>query len=229
MHDIARRHFTIVAIIAFCAAVFLGQQLKHDEIVDGFAAVPQQISGAWAKVTAGQFDSSILRPIATLLTCVFLHGDVEHILFNMVFLWAFGTLASEHLGAWWALLVFVVTGVCGTLAQVLLNPASPIPIIGASGAVCGFEGLYLGLALRWEMNWPDVWPLAEPVPPQRLAVFAAVGFAFDAYSLMEHQRGVAYGAHMGGLIAGVAIAALITSLYPTEGAFQRSGWGRKKS
>ncbi len=97
--------------------------------------------------------------------------------------------------------------------QAWLKPQSSRPIIGASGAVCGFEGIYLGLILRWKLPWPDVWPLAHPIPPIRLAAFAILGVVIDAYSLMNFDQRIAYGAHLGGFFSGLFIAALLTQFY----------------
>ena len=80
--------------------------------------------------------------------------------------------------------------------------------------------MYLGLALRWHLPDPHVWPLAHPIPPLQLGAFAVVGFFFDAYSLMNHNQGVAYGAHIGGLLSGLALAAVITTFYPTLKAWR---------
>lgn len=215
------RHISIVAIIVLCAMVFTYQQTHGDEVTEEFAAVPTVISHGFSAIVAGEPNFDALRATSRLLTAVLMHGDFEHILYNMVFLWLFGMLVADHLGQWWALLFFVVTGIAGNVAQVLLNIDSPISILGASGAVCGFEGVYLGLALRWQLPPPDVWPLAHPIPPMQLAAFAVLGAGFDAFKLMNHQQHIAYGAHVGGFIAGLAIAAVVTTLYPTEAAYRR--------
>ena len=166
-----------------------------------------ETSHAWTGLLAGQWSLTIVGVLSTLLTALFLHGDIEHLLYNMVFLWAFGSLTSGHLGKWWALGLFFVCGACGNMVQTCMNPNSPIPIIGASGAICGFEGIYLGLAMRWQLPWPDVWPLAHPIPPMQLVAFAVIGVLLDAYSLMNFEQRIAYGAHLGGFLSGVAIAA----------------------
>jgi membrane associated rhomboid family serine protease len=97
-----------------------------------------------------------------------------------------------------------------------------VPTIGASGAICGFEGVYLGLALRWRLPWAEVWPLAHPVPPMQLGVFALVGFIGDMALLSDHSAHIAYGAHVGGFLSGLAIAAVLTTIYPTRVAFDRA-------
>lgn len=217
----ARQHFTITALIAGCAVVFLLQQTRDDGAYQRFCTIPAEVVASCQQIVTDGPAWDSARSFATLLTATFLHGDIEHLLLNMVFLWVFGTLASQLLGPWWALAVFVLTGVAGSLMHVLLNRESVIPMLGASGAVCGFEGLYLGLAMRWRLDWPDVWPIAQPIPPLQLAAVAVVGLAFDVYGLVSRGHGVAYGAHLGGLATGLLIAAAVTTLFPTRAAFGR--------
>ena len=181
-----------------------------------------QVGFAWRD---GQLTANSVGIFSKLFTSLFLHGGPEHIVHNMVFLWTFGSLTAQLLGKWWALALFFVCGACGNILQICLNLESPIPIVGASGAICGFEGVYLGLALRWALAWPDVWPLARPIPPMQLAAFAILGVAFDLYSLVNHAQGVAYGAHLGGFLSGLIIGVIITWAYPAHGTF-RSPRGR---
>ncbi len=78
----------------------------------------------------------------------------------------------------------------------------------------GLEGVYFGLALRWAMPWPDVFPLAHPIPPAQLVLYALVGIGFDIYSVAtETAAGIAYGAHIGGFASGLLFALLLTSVY----------------
>jgi membrane associated rhomboid family serine protease len=203
--------------------VFVYQETQGESVTDDYAAVPTTIDAAWNSIVAGEPSLEALGELTRLVTAMFLHGVFEHILYNMVFLWLFGTLVADHLGQWWALLIFLITGVVGNLLQVILNFDLPIRILGASGAVCGFEGVYLGLALRWQLPDPEVWPIAYPIPPLQLAALAVLGFFFDAYGLMNHDEGVAFGAHIGGLLSGVVIAGLVTTLFPTEKAYWRAG------
>lgn len=217
------RHLTILLLIAVSAVVFLAEQPRETSFAPSYGAVPSLIVPAWEQLTHGEPSLAVARQLSRLVTALFIHGDVEHILFNMVFLWTFGYVTSQILGQWWVLAAFFVTGICGNVLQVWLNAASPIPIIGASGAVCGLEGLYLGLALRWQLPDPDVWPLAVPVPPLQLGAFALVGFAGDMYFLANHEQHIAYGAHAGGFLSGLAIAAILTTVYRTLAAFEQAG------
>jgi membrane associated rhomboid family serine protease len=155
------------------------------------------------------------------VSAIFLHGSPEHIIYNMVFLWTFGYLASLYLGQWWALAIFFICGVCGNILQVFLNADSPIPIIGASGAISGFTGVYLGLALQWQLPNAEVWPLAHPVAPFQLGAFAVLGFLGDVFFLRDHTQNIAFGAHVGGFIAGLLIATLIATRYKSLSGYQQ--------
>jgi len=108
--------------------------------------VPDDIVAVWKAALAGDIDFKAFLPI---LSCAFLHGGFDHLFFNMLFLWIFGALTVELVGSKWMLITFVVTAICGSVFHVVMNADSSIPTLGASGAVMGFEGLYLGMAVRW--------------------------------------------------------------------------------
>ena len=216
-----RRYSTIVALIATAVAVFAIRPTDQglSEMAVDYGATPKSITTAWDQWVEGQRGPQIWQSLSRLVTALFVHGDFSHLLMNMVFLWTFGSLTARILGPWTALILFFLTGVSGNLAQIALNTDSAAPIVGASGAVCGYEGVYFGLALRWQLPDPDVWPLAHPIPPMQLAAFAAVGIAFDVYSLMNQHGGIAFGAHIGGFASGVLVAALISSVYRSQRAW----------
>lgn len=210
----------ILVLIGISTAIFAVELGSAVPWAMEWGAVPLFITQAWNQVLAGELGWGAgwgaIHAFLTLITAVFLHGDAEHLLYNMVFLWIFGSLCAELLGYTRTFLLFFFLGACGNIAQTLLNPGSPIPIVGASGAILGFEGLYLGLAMVWTLRWPDVWPLARPIPPMQLGLFAIIGVVFDAFSLMNHAQGVAYGAHLGGFLTGLFMARLITLRHPTH-------------
>jgi membrane associated rhomboid family serine protease len=221
----AYRHLTIFSIIAVAALVFVFETAQDSRFAENYGVVPSIIVPAVRAVAGGDLSISTVRPFLRLFSALLLHGDIEHLLLNMVFLWTFGYLTSQLLGQWRALALFVICGVCGNIAQIWLDPESQIPIIGASGAVCGLGGVYFGLALRWQLPWPDVWPLAHPIPPLQLGAFALVGFLADVYFLANQGQQIAYGAHAGGFLSGLAIAAFVTALYPDHADFRRSRKG----
>jgi membrane associated rhomboid family serine protease len=220
------RYLSILSLIAACAIVFAGERVRETSFAEDYGAVPAVIAPAFRALVQGDSGDSIVQRLSRLVTAIFLHGSPEHIVYNIVFLWTFGYLTSQILGQWWALAIFLICGICGNIVQVYLNSDSMAPIIGASGAICGLAGMYFGLALRWQLPWPEVWPIAYPIPPIQLGVFAVLGFLGDMYFLANRGEGIAYGAHAGGFLSGLAIATLITTIYPSIGAYERAGHKR---
>jgi membrane associated rhomboid family serine protease len=200
----------LLALIAVIGAVFVFQQVRGFEWYLPFMVVPGQVTEAWEQLKAGDVSVDILKRFGTLLSCAFFHASPEHIVSNMLLLWIFAALSAELLGHRWMLGIFVFTAFTGSIFHVMLNSGSFTPMLGASGAVMGFEGAYLGMAMRWRLPDPHVWPLARPVPPGQLALVGVAGVVIDYTSLMSHAPGnIAYGAHLGGFAGGLLLAAVI--------------------
>jgi len=215
-------HRPLVAVMAVCVLVFLVDEVIDPDLGWKYGAKPIEFQAGWQAITNGKVTAEAFELLARLLAPLFLHGGLDHILGNMVFLWAFGSLVSRLVGNWWALALFLVCGALGNVTQICMEPGSFIPIIGASGGVAGLEGVYLGLTLRWTLPWPDVFPLAHPVPPGQLAIFAAIGIGWDLYSVASATgAGVAYGAHLGGFASGLVFALLVTSVFGSPEAWRR--------
>ncbi len=188
----------------------------------GLMAVPGKIVGSWHNLLGGQVAAADWREFGTLLSCAFLHGDMEHVTFNMLYFWIFGALLVELLGWRWTLLIFGVTAVAASISHVIMNREDFVPMLGASGALMGFEGAYLGLAMRWTLPDPHVWPIARPIPPSHLALLAVIGVSFDYFAIMNRQdMGIAYGAHVGGFTTGLLLAALAAPRPRGRGVMRR--------
>src|SRR5262249_62305172 len=97
---------------------------------------------------ACQVGASVLPPVLTIFTSMFLHGGLLHVGGNMLYLWVFGDNVEDTLGHGRFLIFYLVSGVIAALAQVALNADSSVPMIGASGAVSGVLGAYLLLFPR---------------------------------------------------------------------------------
>ncbi|MCI0333861.1 MAG: rhomboid family intramembrane serine protease [Planctomycetes bacterium] len=216
------RHLSVCGIIGLAAIVFAYELVGRTSLAPGWGTIPTHARAAFNGLLAGELTRESIQTFATLVTSMFLHGSPEHILFNMVFLWTFGVLTSDLLGQWRMLAIFILCGIGGAIVHTVLNPDSSAPMVGASGAICGLEGIYLGLALRWQLPFADVWPLAHPVPPMQLGAFAVIGFVGDMVLLATHDEQIAYGAHLGGLLTGITIAAAITTIYPTISGYNRA-------
>ncbi|MEI7909355.1 MAG: rhomboid family intramembrane serine protease [Verrucomicrobiota bacterium] len=199
----------LLGLIGVMFGIFLLQEIAGPAWYVDLMAVPGQIVQSWRRVQEGSAGGADYRQFGTLLSCAFLHAGFDHVLYNMLYLWIFAALAVDLLGQRWMLLIFVVTAVSGSLCHTLFNVDKFIPMLGASGAVMGFEGAYLGLATRWHLPEPHVWPMTRPIPAGQLALLAVFGVAMDYFSLMTHAGGnVAYGAHLGGFTAGLFLTGL---------------------
>jgi membrane associated rhomboid family serine protease len=199
----------LLALIAGITLVFILQSIVGPEAYFDFMAVPAEIVQAWKSIRAGGFSTGSLAEIGTLLSSALMHGGTDHLMGNMLFLWIFAALAAELLGHPWMFATFVFTALCGSVCHVALNAEQFIPCLGASGAVMGFEGLYLAMAVRWHLPDPHVWPMARPIPPGQLAMLGILGLAFDFMGFMGGGIGVAYGAHLGGFIGGMIMGGTI--------------------
>lgn len=207
---ILREQWPLFALLAALTLIWLGQVIGPDGWADRFMVVPADITQSWNNLRAGAFTSADLASFGTLLSYAFLHGGIEHLLFNAFYLWIFAALAIRHLGKGWFVAIYVLTAIAGGVLHTVLDPGQTIPMLGASGAVMGFEGAYLGLALRYRLNDPHIWPMAHPIPPAQLAALAVIGVAFDFHDVITGAEDfIAHGAHIGGFVAGVFIASCV--------------------
>jgi membrane associated rhomboid family serine protease len=145
----------------------------------------------------------------TLLTSMFMHGGIAHLAGNMWFLWIFGDNIEHDLGRLGYLAFYLACGILAALAHVLLNTSGPsalIPSLGASGAISGVMGAYLVLHPHRRV----IVLLFQFVTAVPGIVAVGIWFVFQVISglgmLGGEQTGVAYGAHIGGFIAGAILA-----------------------
>ena len=205
-------------MIGLMAVIFLVQEFAGGNgpaprWYEPLMAVPAESLAAWAQVRQGNGGLAEWAELGTWLSCVFLHADISHLAYNMLALWLFAALAADLLGQRWMLLLFFATGLGGSVCHALLNADSMVPCLGASGAVMGFEGAYLGLATRYHLPEPQVWPMSRPIPPAHLALLAAFGILMDYVGLMDPAgMRIAYGAHIGGFTTGLFLTALLAPM-----------------
>ncbi len=195
-----------IALIAVNVAVFVFQLSlgrAAGALVASFGAVPAQLTGS------APHAAPVIAPGLTLVTSMFLHGGLMHLLGNMVFLWIFGNNVEDAMGHVRFLVFYVLCGVAAALAHVASNPGSNLPMVGASGAISGVLGSYFLL-----------YPHARIVTLVFLGFFAQtinvpafffLGFWFllqslsGAASLGARGGGVAWFAHIGGFVAGMVL------------------------
>ncbi|MBN2264689.1 MAG: rhomboid family intramembrane serine protease, partial [Candidatus Aminicenantes bacterium] len=136
----SRLPIVTVALIAVNTVVFLTQAVVPRGLEMAalrYGAVPYAVVHFRAMA-----ETAVVPPLLTLLTSMFLHGSLFHLLGNMLYLWIFGNNIEDRLGHARFALFYLVAGVAAALTHILIQPASRIPMIGASGAVAGVLGAY---------------------------------------------------------------------------------------
>ena len=145
-----------------------------------------------------------IPPPLSLLTSLFMHGSLLHLLGNMLFLWIFGNNIEDHLGRWRYGLFYLATGVGASLIHVLFHPSSLIPVIGASGAVSGVMGAYLILFPRARIKTLLFLFIIVTTVDLPAAVFLIVWFVYQ-FLLAGNASGIAWLAHVGGFTLGMIL------------------------
>lgn len=144
----------------------------------------------------------------TVFTSMFLHGGIMHLAGNMLYLWIFGNNVEDAMGHVRFVIFYLLCGIAAVFGQVLQHPDSQIPMIGASGAISGVLGAYLLLYPHARVL--VIVPLGFYMQMMRLPAGLVLGFWFViqiASSLLADpgSAGVAWFAHIGGFIAGMAL------------------------
>lgn len=204
--------YVTLGLIVLCLAVFAYQMLglsgprAEGRFIVGFAMIPSVISAG-----EGPPPSLLAHSLGwgTLVSYAFLHADWLHLLGNMLFLWVFGDNVEDALGHLRFLGFYLAAAVLAALAHLLLDPASTVPLVGASGAIAGVLGGYLVLHPRATVWILLLWRIPLPVP-----AWLAIGgwAAFQTVMMLgvdaptaPGANSVAWGAHIGGFAAGAAI------------------------
>jgi membrane associated rhomboid family serine protease len=175
-------------------------------IQNGFGVVPTELLDL-TRIPNPDFNP-VSEPI-TLITYMFLHGGWLHLIGNMAFMWVFADNIEDAFGPILFGIFYLVCGVLAAAVHVLLNQNSHAPLIGASGAVSGIMAAYLMLFPK-----ARVWILIFMRIPVPVPAWVCLGFwiAWQAVSLFMPQAPgdtVAFWAHIGGFIAGLAITAVL--------------------
>lgn len=218
LHDdtplkVIRFQFVTLAIIVGNVVIFLMTGAFQSETVlagvaTSFGVVPSDFTTAFSQNIPY---SPIPEPL-TFITYMFLHAGWLHLISNMLFLWVFADNVEDAFGYFAFALFYLLCGIAGALAHVLMSPTSTAPLIGASGAVSGVIGAYVLLYPK-----ARVWILLFFRIPLRISAIWVLGgwFLLQIYSVLTAEKSaeieVAWWAHIGGFVAGLAITFLLRS------------------
>ena len=224
-------------IIVVCVLAFLAQLAGDRELVERYGMIPARVVDPDQRVEIvvgvrpvltprGVERVPVRRPAApsavpewmTMLTSVFLHGGWIHLLSNMWFLFIFGDNVEDCFGHFGYLIFYLGCGVAASAAHLAINYDSPIPTIGASGAIAGVMGAYMYL-------YPHARVLALVplflfffVTVLPASLFLGIWFLLQFFSgvaaiTAANAGGVAWWAHIGGFVVGVGIAWLLNETH----------------
>ena len=147
--------------------------------------------------------------ILTPITSLFLHGGWMHLLGNMLYFWVFGNNIEDSMGSGRFLIFYLLCGLTASLTHILVSPASPVPTVGASGAISGIMGAYLVLypTVRVRML---IFFFVVRMRAWFVLIWWFVLQLLSAWPELNTMRpevssGVAFWAHVGGFIAGVLL------------------------
>jgi membrane associated rhomboid family serine protease len=244
--------YVTYGLIAVNIGAFLIQQAQGDEFTLAFAATPYEIThnedldqpvvkvvpvvvrdplGGLRREQRRLIREHVPCPIPvrlTLLTSMFLHANWMHLIGNMLYLWIVGDNVEEVLGSVRYLIVYLACGLVGSLAQVVVNPDSVTPTLGASGAIAGLMGAYViwfphhqirVLLFRFITVLPALVVIGGWIA---LQIYLGAG----SINRTGDGGGVAYLAHLGGAVTGIFVAFLFydQARYIKERNAAAGGW-----
>ena len=195
--------FVTYLLLFLNIGIFLYMFLLPGESLDAFilqhALIPREISNG--------------QDLITLLTAMFLHGGIGHIVGNMIFLHIFGDNLEDALGHIKFLLFYLVCGLAASALQIFTDPGSTIPNLGASGAIAGLMGGYLVLFPNHKVDvlLPIGGFLNSTTVPAFSMLLYWIFFQFiNGFGQIGVEGGgVAYWAHIGGFVAGLILIFLM--------------------
>jgi len=202
-----------VNLVLFFYELSLGREL--DIFIMQYGAVPIKF------IRAGYVDDvSWVSRFFPLFTSMFLHGGWIHVLGNMLYLWIFGDNVEDRLGHGRFVVFYLLCGLAAALTQIYLSPSSRIPMVGASGAVAGVLGAYLLFfpSSRVLALVPIVFFLQVAEIPAFifLLFWFFIQFLSGAAAINSSQYmtvGVAWWAHIGGIVSGMALGSLFRLIF----------------
>ena len=224
-NPVVRRPITVMVIIGINVVVWafiqgFGNPLQLAQSFCLYALIPGELLGTVSQYSHVQIGNELQCPlnnnagILTPLTSMFLHGGWFHILGNMWFLWVFGDNVEDAMGWQRFILFYLLCGLAAAAAQMVSNPDSMAPMVGASGAIGGVMGGYARLYPKARVH--TLIFLGIFITTVSLPAYVMLGYWFVLQLLGGipavdgGEGGVAFWAHVGGFVAGVLLVNLMS-------------------
>ena len=214
--------YVTTALLLANVGVFV-LQLMDPELIYAYSTIPFEITTGQDLVNSAAADLDVQDlsqipqrpgpvPIhLTLISSMFMHGGFGHLFGNLLYLWIFGDNVEHRFGHGVFLLFYLVSGLAASAAQIALDPGSIIPNLGASGAISGVLGAYLVLFPKNRVHTIFFFRVIAVPAFLALGLWIVMQFVsgYGAIAATEQTGGVAYGAHIGGFVAGVLLALVL--------------------
>jgi membrane associated rhomboid family serine protease len=221
-------------LLAINLAVYFLLQIPNEAFTYGFSVIPREITSGTDIVRDVPLASGRMLPqepgpspiYLTIFSAMFMHGGFMHLFGNMLYLWIFGDNVEDAMGHFKFLVFYLLCGVAATFAQIFTDPNGLIPNLGASGAIAGVLGAYLVMfpsrLVRVLVGYLGIihLPALIVIGMWGLLQFLS-GFGSLAITRQTEGGGVAYFAHIGGFVAGLALVSLFRSEESRERARRR--------
>lgn len=221
-NETQRTPYITYAVIALNVFAWLfvqgaGSPLALAESVCNLGLIPAELTLASAPGTSFPMGEGLVcvtdpgRQVSNLLTSMFLHGSWMHLLGNMWFFWIFGNNVEDSMGRGRFLVFYLICGLLAAAAQIAFNPTSNTPMVGASGAISGIMGAYLVLFPRvrvFTLVFLGFFMTTFALPAWVMLLYWMAIQFFGGLQSMGASGGVAFWAHIGGFVAGLALIKL---------------------
>lgn len=207
------------ALIIACVVVFLLEVTAPqggEAIVFGYGMVPARVTGQ--PVSPNLLEEGFIppppavAPWLTLITCMFLHGGLMHLVGNMLFLYIFGDNVEDHYGHVGYALMYLGSGLAAGLLHLISAPGSEIPTVGASGAIAGVMGAYFVMFRHARVMTLIPLGIFTQIVAVPAPFFLGIWFLLQLASAAGDSamtQGVAFWAHVGGFVAGLGVTWLL--------------------
>ncbi len=201
--------YVTTTLIVLNVLVFLLELARGQQFIEDWAFIP------------AQFSDQPGTEAVTIFSAMFMHGGWMHLIGNMLFLWIFGDNVEDRIGHGKFLMFYLLAGLAATFAQYTFNPDSGIPNVGASGAIAGVLGAYLVMFPQARVNvllgrqivaMPAFIVLGLWIVFQLISGVGTIAYTDESADV----GGIAYMAHIGGFVAGLAMGVIGRGLWQSR-------------
>jgi membrane associated rhomboid family serine protease len=218
----SRKPIVTYFVIAICVLIFFiqltSQSYKTGQLFYSYGLIPSVLMGN----NQLPLDLYAIPSWLTIFTSMFMHGGFMHLVGNMLYMWIFADNIEDSLGAKKFLIFYLLAGIGAAMTQVLMDTHSPIPMVGASGAIGGVLGAYL-------INYPNarvlvLIPFGFFSQLIKIKALYVLGFWF-ILQFLSSGGGVAYAAHIGGFVSGVILILFFNKNIKKNNKIVKGPWG----